>query len=371
MISPGEAHERLAQLERRHQVLRRGVELYLEDNPPTGPESLVEALCFVVPQLNQSLSVGGFSPTQWVLGYQPNIPGSLLDSDVNYSHLDPTFQHKMQCRARAATAVVTADNDLRLRRALRRQHRGNPPQMLVGQKCFYGREAAGTGPRIRWKACCTLRLLPPWPSLPNSTDMRAISRTHRVPLPGRADPRLRDLYTFARITLASTPLPHEEGSDSEQLDDDPCVNPDSAEATTTAPTTADRPGTATDKETSTTNTPNDKLHHTFSPEQKRARIDRSDTISHVVHPTAPLLLRRPSSRGGPASTGARPSAMDPGNPLHRHDHSPTARRRNMVFSSMFWSRRPPTTSPTPGFPPGGTQTSMDTWPWNLFMVPGS
>ncbi|CAE7831349.1 unnamed protein product, partial [Symbiodinium microadriaticum] len=161
VISPGEAHERLAQLERRHQVLRRAVELYLEENPPTGQESLVEALCFVIPQLNQSLSVGGFSPTQWVLGYQPNIPGSLLDSNVNYSYLDPTeaFQHKMQCRVRAATAVVKADNDLRLRRALLRQHRGNPPRMVVGQKCFYWREAAGTGPRIRWKGPATVVLV--------------------------------------------------------------------------------------------------------------------------------------------------------------------------------------------------------------------
>eukprot|EP00439_Symbiodinium_sp_Y106_P023353 s6529_g2.t2 len=89
VVSPGEAHERLAQLERRHQVLRRAVEMYLEDHPPTGPESLVEALSFVVPQLNQTLSVGGFSPTQWVLGYQPNILGSLLDTNVNYSHLGP------------------------------------------------------------------------------------------------------------------------------------------------------------------------------------------------------------------------------------------------------------------------------------------
>ena len=214
----------------------------------------------------------------------------------------------------------------------------------IRHRCWWDRNVS-TGARPReqdpaWKACYTLRLLPPWPSLPNST-MRAISRTHRVPLPGRADPRLRDLYTFARITLASTPLPHEAGSDSEQLDDEFCVNPDSAEATTTAPTTADRPGTATDKETSTTNTPNDKLHHTFSPEQKRARIDRSDTISHVVHPTAPLLLRRPSSRGGPASTQPR-TAGDHRRP-HRHRASP----------------------------PGGTQTSMDTWPWNLFMIPGS
>ncbi|CAE7846298.1 TY5A [Symbiodinium microadriaticum] len=163
IISPDEAHERLAQLERRHQVLRRAVELYLEDNPPTGsgPESLIEALTFVVPQLNQSLSVGGFSPTQWVLGYQPTVPGSLLDSNVNYSHLDPStaFHYKMECRVRAATAVVKADNDLRLRRALLRQHRGEPPKLLVGQRCFYWREAAGPGPRIRWKGPATVVLV--------------------------------------------------------------------------------------------------------------------------------------------------------------------------------------------------------------------
>ncbi|CAE7901478.1 GIP [Symbiodinium sp. KB8] len=163
VISPGEAHERLAQLERRHQVLRRAVELYLEDNPPTGSgtEALIEALTFVVPQLNQSLSVGGFSPTQWVLGYQPTVPGSLLDSNVNYSHLDPStaFHYKMECRVRAATAVVKADNDLRLRRALLRQHRGDAPQLLVGQRCFYWREAAGPGPRIRWKGPATVVLV--------------------------------------------------------------------------------------------------------------------------------------------------------------------------------------------------------------------
>ena len=35
-----------------------------------------------------------------LLGYQPTIPGSLLDSNVNYSHLDPTeaFQHAWNCQ---------------------------------------------------------------------------------------------------------------------------------------------------------------------------------------------------------------------------------------------------------------------------------
>ena len=31
--------------------------------------------------------------------------------------------------------------------------------MLVGQKCFYWREAAGTGPRIRWKGPATVVLV--------------------------------------------------------------------------------------------------------------------------------------------------------------------------------------------------------------------
>ena len=62
----------------------------------------------------------------------------------------------MECRVRAATA---ADNDLRLRRALLRQHRGEPPRLLVGQRCYYWREAAGTGPRIRWKGPATVVLV--------------------------------------------------------------------------------------------------------------------------------------------------------------------------------------------------------------------
>ncbi|CAE7850661.1 GIP, partial [Symbiodinium necroappetens] len=64
VISPGEAHERLAQLE----------------SEPLGGRLQPHAM------------------GSWL--YQPNIPDSLLDSNVNYSHLDPTeaFQHKMQCK---------------------------------------------------------------------------------------------------------------------------------------------------------------------------------------------------------------------------------------------------------------------------------
>ena len=386
VVSPGEAHERLAQLERRHQVLRRAVEMYLEDHPPIGPESLVEALSFVVPQLNQTLSVGGFSPTQWVLGYQPNIPGSLLDTNVNYSHLDPSeaFQHKMECRFRAATAVVKADNDLRLRRALLRQHRGDPPRFLVGQKCFYWREAAGSGPRIRWKGPAIVVLTesdtlaadtPALHSLVRKVQNRGTTvyvdlfKTNRKRRrediahsddeildddddqqpppdgpPGRpapsTDTTLSSLHSSSILDsqgnapgapppssllrgppapqpvnqpprghaggppatpttdAATTPLPHEEGTDSENLDDDTSVDPegDGAEDTTTVPSTAHQPGTAS----GAASTP-PSVHPSFSPvegetfEQKQARIDRTETISHAVPPAVHESFRTPST----------------------------------------------------------------------------
>ena len=161
VVSPGEAHERLAQLERRHQVLRKAVDVYMEEHNSNTMDGLVEALTFVVPALNQTLSVGGYSPAQWVLGYQPSLPGSLLDSQLNPSHLHPTeaFQKNMMARATAATAVIKADADLRLRRALLRQHRGEAPLLHVGQRCYYWREAAGPGPRVRWKGPATVVLV--------------------------------------------------------------------------------------------------------------------------------------------------------------------------------------------------------------------
>ena len=151
VMSPGEAHNRLAQLERRHHVLRRAVEIYMADKQQDTMACLKEALIYVIPQINATLSVGGFSPTQWVLGYQPHLPGSLLDNHTNIAHLSPgeSFQQTLQSRSQAAASVLRADSDLRLRRALLRQHRGEPPALHVGR----------VGPRVRWKGPATVVLI--------------------------------------------------------------------------------------------------------------------------------------------------------------------------------------------------------------------
>ena len=153
LISPGEAHQRLAQVERRHQVLRRAIDVFMADTGGTTIDDLRRALDFLVPQVNNTISVQGYSPTQWVLGYQPDLPGMLLGSNVNPSHLDgsPDFRRKLDLQSSAAKAIMSADNDERLRRALLRQSRVTSSVFAVGQRVYYYREGTGVGPRIRWR----------------------------------------------------------------------------------------------------------------------------------------------------------------------------------------------------------------------------
>ena len=163
-VSPGEAHQRLSQVERRHQVLRRALDIYLSENNGSTPLDVKQALCYVLPQLNRSVNVKGYSPVQWVLGYQPKIPGNLLDEGLNQSHLFPSmdFKQKLQLRASAGRALLQADTDERLRRAsLLRQSHTSMTTFSVGQRVFYYREGSGVGPRIRWKGPATVTMIEP------------------------------------------------------------------------------------------------------------------------------------------------------------------------------------------------------------------
>jgi len=76
-VDPGEAHQKLALVERRHQILRKGIEVYMQDMSVTGTNGIRQALCYLLPQINATPSVGGFSPSQWLLGKQIRLPGDL------------------------------------------------------------------------------------------------------------------------------------------------------------------------------------------------------------------------------------------------------------------------------------------------------
>ena len=162
-INPGQAHARLGILERRHQVLRRAVELYIADtNSTINRDTVAQALTYVIPQINNTPNLQGFSATQWTFGYVPKLPGHLMDEDLTVAQLTPSEQmaHKLQLKQQAAAAVTKADIDARLRRALLRQHQAQQHTYHTGQEVYYWRDApGGAGPKIRWKGPATIAMV--------------------------------------------------------------------------------------------------------------------------------------------------------------------------------------------------------------------
>ena len=108
---------------------------------------------FVLPQINNSqTTVAGYSPAQWVLGYQPAFPGDLLQEQINPAQLggSPNFESILELRTAAKMALVKADQDMRLRRALLRRYSGLNTPMDPGL-VFYWRDArAADLVKIRW-----------------------------------------------------------------------------------------------------------------------------------------------------------------------------------------------------------------------------
>ena len=112
------------------------------------------AVAYVLPQMNSSPTVAGYSPTQWVLGYQPDFAGDLTSEGLNPSHLDgANFEQTLEKRSAAKVALIKADQDQRLRRALRIcRYSGTNMILQPGQICWYWRDArAADLAKVRWK----------------------------------------------------------------------------------------------------------------------------------------------------------------------------------------------------------------------------
>ena len=154
VVAPGEAREKLALVERRHALLRKAVEIYLADLELEAAVAIRQALVYIIPQMNASPTSSGFSPTQWVLGQQPHFPGDLLDPQLSPAQLQgaPLFETELQRRSLAKMAIVQADTDQKLRRALLRRYAGTNMLLRPGQKCYYWRDARAPDLiKIRWK----------------------------------------------------------------------------------------------------------------------------------------------------------------------------------------------------------------------------
>lgn len=98
-------------------------------------------------------TVAGYSTAQWVLGAQPTFPGDLLSEGLNPAQLggSSSFDKLLEKRAAAKMALIKADQDQRLRRALLRRYAGLNIPFQAGQLCFYWRDGrAADLAKIRW-----------------------------------------------------------------------------------------------------------------------------------------------------------------------------------------------------------------------------
>ena len=151
-VAPGEAHTRLSAVERRHSVLRKAAEIFMTDRNLTNTSGVRMALTYVLPQINSSTTVAGFSPMQWVLGKQVTLPGELCGDRLSPGQLDGyNFENVLKNRTAAKTALAQAEEDSKLRRALLRQYQGTNFPIEVGQLCHFWRDQREDKlTKIRW-----------------------------------------------------------------------------------------------------------------------------------------------------------------------------------------------------------------------------
>ena len=153
-ISPGQSHTRTSLVERRHQLLRKSVQVFMKEHGLRDLAGLHDALNWVVPSLNDHTFVNGFTPTQLALGRQPNLPGLLSDEKTTVNQLQMGEQERLhrrlQLKFSAQAACAKAEVDVKLRRALLRKFTGKDEELHPGERCLYWREAPDKQHIIQW-----------------------------------------------------------------------------------------------------------------------------------------------------------------------------------------------------------------------------
>ena len=155
-VQPAETHSWLSVVERKHQVVPRALGLYQDDIGRHDVSALKEACIYVPHSINRLSFHRGFSPLQWVLGKAMSNAHGLSSEIFNPGQeaLDDhgAFANVQQKRVNAAQAFTRADSDAKLRRAFTQKLVENRDEVVVGQRCWYWRDAgAGILRNARWR----------------------------------------------------------------------------------------------------------------------------------------------------------------------------------------------------------------------------
>lgn len=155
-VAPAEAHNWLGVVERKHQVVRRSLELYMDELGEATLPALKEACIYVPPRINQMSFTRGFSPAQWVLGRTPaqelSLSHELFNPGVDSMDSQSDFARVQQKRLDAATSFLKADTDAKLRRAMTQKFYESKDTVAIGQRCWYWRiQGSGHLQKSKWR----------------------------------------------------------------------------------------------------------------------------------------------------------------------------------------------------------------------------
>ena len=141
-VATGEAHNWLAPVEQKHQVVRKALEHYMAEKGASTIKNSEEA-CIYVPQS----MVNGFSHAQWVFGKTPASSHFLTVEVFNpgFDAIDDAsrFAEVQRKRCTAQKAWIQADSDTKLRRAMNKIFKETKEDVQIGQKVRFWREAEG------------------------------------------------------------------------------------------------------------------------------------------------------------------------------------------------------------------------------------
>ena len=110
-----------------------------------GIDAAAVALRSIGSAINTLAHRPGFSPRQWVLGYQPHLPGSLIDGETTLGEHEAAtregspFWHRLRLLEAAHSAYHRTDNEMRLRRAVLAGARPTPGPFQAGGPVYYYR----------------------------------------------------------------------------------------------------------------------------------------------------------------------------------------------------------------------------------------
>ena len=155
-VQPAEQHSWLGVVERKHQVVRRALELYQDDLGHHDLNALKEAAIYVPHAINQTSMVRGFTPQQWVLGktmtYAHGLSGEVFNPGQEALDEAGAFAQVQRKRMAAQIAWIKADSDAKLRRAFNQKFQDVKEALAVGQRCWYWR-IAGSGilQKAKWR----------------------------------------------------------------------------------------------------------------------------------------------------------------------------------------------------------------------------